>query len=43
MQNGELSIQNSEISAHDAKFRSVVLGGSGRRDLFMPMALWQFL
>ncbi len=39
-QNAELSAQNTESGAQNAELRCVLLGGSGRRNLIMPMALW---
>ena len=39
-QNAEFSIQNAEISAQNAEFECAVRGGSGSRDIFIPMTLW---
>ncbi len=37
-QKAELSTHNTEFGAPNAELRCAVLGGSGRRHLFMPMA-----
>ena len=39
--NAQLSVQNNDISAHNAEFKCAVLGGSGSFYLFMSMALWK--
>ncbi len=41
-QNDELSAQNAELGTQNAELRCALLGGSGSRDLFMPMALGNY-